>query len=89
VVLLELLTVAGVELLFVIVGTLSIAQASTGFNSAMRIEGWIYFWRVVLGFGIGAEYPVTAIIAAEVRNPTACSLIPTPIVWYQLAKVAV
>jgi PHS family inorganic phosphate transporter-like MFS transporter len=32
----------------------------------MRVEGWIYFWRIVLGFGIGAEYPVTAIIAAEV-----------------------
>jgi MFS transporter, PHS family, inorganic phosphate transporter len=34
----------------------------------MRVEGWIYFWRIVLGFGIGAEYPVTAIIAAEVSR---------------------
>ena len=55
----------GVELIFVIVGTLSIAQASTGFDNSMKIEGWLFFWRIVLGFGIGAEYPVTAIIAAE------------------------
>ena len=55
----------GVELILVIVGTLSLAQASTGFNDSMKAEGWIFFWRIVLGFGIGAEYPVTAIIAAE------------------------
>jgi MFS transporter, PHS family, inorganic phosphate transporter len=58
----------GVELVFVIVATLGIAQASTGLDNSMKVEGWIYFWRIVLGFGIGAEYPVTAIIAAEVSN---------------------
>lgn len=58
--------VYGVELVFVIIATLSIAQASNGLEGSMNIEVWIYFWRIVLGIGIGAEYPVTAITAAEV-----------------------
>jgi hypothetical protein len=45
----------GVELLLFVTGSLSMAQASTGFDNAMRIEGWIYFWRIVLGFGVGAD----------------------------------
>jgi PHS family inorganic phosphate transporter-like MFS transporter len=47
----------GVELVLVTVASLGMAQCSNGFNS-MDIVGWLSFWRLVLGVGIGAEYPL-------------------------------
>ncbi|KAF8855646.1 MFS general substrate transporter [Acephala macrosclerotiorum] len=55
----------GLELVTVIFGTLGLAQASTGVHNNMNILGWIIFWRFVLGIGIGAEYPLSAVITAE------------------------
>ncbi|KAF2114308.1 major facilitator superfamily domain-containing protein [Lophiotrema nucula] len=60
----------GIELLIVIVATLGMAQASAGFQSSsgahsMSLRSWIIFWRFVLGVGIGAEYPLSAVITAE------------------------
>jgi PHS family inorganic phosphate transporter-like MFS transporter len=55
----------GLELVIVIFSTLGMTQASTGANNSMNILGWIYFWRFFTGLGIGAEYPLTAIITAE------------------------
>ncbi|KAL8817445.1 MAG: hypothetical protein Q9191_008148 [Dirinaria sp. TL-2023a] len=34
-------------------------------SSSMRITAWLIFFRFVLGFGIGAEYPLTAAITSE------------------------
>ena len=31
----------------------------------MDILGWIMFWRFFVGLGIGAEYPLSAVITAE------------------------
>jgi PHS family inorganic phosphate transporter-like MFS transporter len=58
-------TMYGVELILIIVSTLSLAQASSGYQGSMQPIGWVIFWRMILGFGIGAEYPTTAVILAE------------------------
>jgi PHS family inorganic phosphate transporter-like MFS transporter len=55
----------GVELVVVIFGTLGMAQVSTGANKSMSVLWWIIFWRFNLGLGIGAEYPLSAVITAE------------------------
>jgi PHS family inorganic phosphate transporter-like MFS transporter len=55
----------GLELLVVIFGTLGLVQCSAGYHGSMNILGWIMFWRFFLGLGIGAEYPLSAVITAE------------------------
>jgi PHS family inorganic phosphate transporter-like MFS transporter len=55
----------GLELVLVIFGTLGMAQASSGIENNMNILRWITFYRFVLGVGIGAEYPLSAVITAE------------------------
>ncbi len=55
----------GLELAVVIFATIGMAEASTGMNNSMDIMGWIIFWRFFIGLGIGAEYPLSAIITAE------------------------
>jgi PHS family inorganic phosphate transporter-like MFS transporter len=55
----------GLELVTVIFGTLGLAQASTGVHNNMSILGWITFWRFILGIGVGAEYPLSAVIMSE------------------------
>ena len=55
----------GLELIIVVVGTLGVAQCSSGYNGSMSIFGWLLFYRLLLGVGIGAEYPLSAIITAE------------------------
>ncbi|KAI1179809.1 major facilitator superfamily domain-containing protein [Nemania sp. FL0916] len=56
--------VYGLELAIVVVATIGMTTASTGVSS-MKVYGWIGFWRALLGIGIGAEYPLSSIIAAE------------------------
>ncbi len=56
----------GVELVIGIVATLGLTQVSAGYNqSSMNAFSWIVWWRFVLGIAIGAEYPLSALIAAE------------------------
>ena len=56
----------GLELMVVIFGTLGMCQSSAGYNNgSMNVLGWIMVWRFVVGFGIGAEYPLSAVITAE------------------------
>ncbi|KAI0555920.1 major facilitator superfamily domain-containing protein [Xylaria curta] len=57
-------TVYGLELAIVVVATIGMTTASTGVGS-MNVYGWIGFWRALLGIGLGAEYPLSSIIAAE------------------------
>lgn len=65
----------GLELIIVIVGTLGVAQGSTGYSGgssddgSMSILGWILFYRFIMGIGIGAEYPLSAVITAEYVPP--------------------
>ncbi|KAH8701555.1 major facilitator superfamily domain-containing protein, partial [Talaromyces proteolyticus] len=55
----------GIELMVVIFGTLGTVQASSGSNNSMSVLGWLMFWRFFMGIGIGAEYPLSAVITAE------------------------
>jgi MFS transporter, PHS family, inorganic phosphate transporter len=63
----------GVELIIVIFATLGLSQSSYGVpvlggsnikSTSMDIVSWIYFWRFLLGIGIGAEYPLSAVISS-------------------------
>ncbi|KAF7718621.1 Repressible high-affinity phosphate permease [Penicillium ucsense] len=55
----------GLELVLVIFATLGMSQASSGMYNNMSILAWIQFYRFFLGMGIGAEYPLSAVITAE------------------------
>ncbi|KAI9225263.1 MAG: phosphate transporter [Piptocephalis tieghemiana] len=54
----------GVELIIIVVCTIASAFAA---NSAKGITVWgmIIMWRVILGVGIGGDYPLSAIITSE------------------------
>ena len=48
----------GLELILIIFATL--AQALSSDSPAMSIVGTIIFWRVLMGIGIGGDYPLSA-----------------------------
>lgn len=54
----------GVELVIVIFSTLGVASSSRG-EGSMDILAWLLAWRFMMGIGIGAEYPLSAVITAE------------------------
>ncbi|KAK9355515.1 major facilitator superfamily domain-containing protein [Lipomyces doorenjongii] len=53
----------GIELIIIIVGTLG--QALSGPSQAIDIIGVLTFWRVIMGIGIGGDYPLSSIITSE------------------------
>ncbi|KAK8034318.1 hypothetical protein PG993_009313 [Apiospora rasikravindrae] len=53
----------GLELIIIIVVTL--AQALSSGSPAMSIVGLMIFWRVIMGIGIGGDYPLSATITSE------------------------
>lgn len=55
----------GLELLIVIVGTMLMIMSSNGEKNSMSVAGWLIAWRAVMGLGIGADYPLSAVITAE------------------------
>ncbi|EMC93575.1 hypothetical protein BAUCODRAFT_125424 [Baudoinia panamericana UAMH 10762] len=69
-------TLYGVELIIVVISTLGLLQCSNGFTdpvtgrSTWTITPWLIFWRSIMGIGVGAEYPLSAVIASE-WSPTA------------------
>ncbi|KAK3299084.1 major facilitator superfamily domain-containing protein [Chaetomium fimeti] len=54
----------GIELVLVIVSTIGVATTSNGYGdiSFLALFTW---WRFVMGIGIGAEYPLSAVITSE------------------------
>jgi MFS transporter, PHS family, inorganic phosphate transporter len=56
----------GIELMFMIIG--SIGQSIAGTGPAVEIVGAIIFWRVVMGIGVGGDYPLSSVITAEFAN---------------------
>lgn len=62
----------GVELIIVTVATLGLAQSAYGvpvlidgtLRTSMKIVSWVEFWRFIMGIGIGAEYPLSAVITS-------------------------
>lgn len=53
----------GIELMIIIFATL--AQALSSDSRAMSIVGLLIFWRVIMGVGIGGDYPLSSIITSE------------------------
>lgn len=53
----------GLELMIIIFSTL--AQSLSSSSPGMSIVGLIVFWRVLMGVGIGGDYPLSAIITSE------------------------
>lgn len=53
----------GLELILIIFATL--AQALSSNSPSMSIVGVIIFWRVLMGIGIGGDYPLSSIITSE------------------------
>ncbi|KAF2668632.1 phosphate transporter [Microthyrium microscopicum] len=54
----------GLELIIVVFSTIGVASCSTGYSD-MSVLGWLCVWRFVMGIGIGAEYPLSAVITSE------------------------
>ncbi|KAK4497262.1 hypothetical protein PRZ48_011712 [Zasmidium cellare] len=53
----------GLELILIIFATL--AQALSSNSPSITIVGVIIFWRVLMGVGIGGDYPLSSIITSE------------------------
>lgn len=53
----------GIELMIIIGATLALALSGQG--PALNIVGVMIFWRVILGTGIGGDYPLSSIITSE------------------------
>ncbi|KAH8687002.1 major facilitator superfamily domain-containing protein [Ilyonectria robusta] len=53
----------GVELGIIILATLSCALVSS--SPSMGSTGLLIFWRVMMGIGIGGDYPLSSVITAE------------------------
>ncbi|KAG5967016.1 hypothetical protein E4U58_002341 [Claviceps cyperi] len=54
----------GIELILVIVSTIGVATSSRGVGD-LSFLGLFAWWRFVMGIGIGAEYPLSAVITSE------------------------
>ncbi|KAG5933580.1 hypothetical protein E4U53_000943 [Claviceps sorghi] len=54
----------GIELVLVIVSTIGVATSSHGVGD-LSFLGLFIWWRFVMGIGIGAEYPLSAVITSE------------------------
>jgi len=54
----------GWELVVTLTATLGFATASTGAFHSMSIIGLLIVWRLVMAVGIGADYPLSAVITA-------------------------
>lgn len=62
----------GIELIIIIMATL--AQALSSDSPAISIVGILIFWRVIMGIGIGGDYPLSSIITSEyVLDPRCAS----------------
>ena len=57
--------VYGLELSFTILASLGFATASSGAFSSMSLIGLLIFWRLVMGIGVGADYPLSSVITSE------------------------
>lgn len=55
----------GIELLIIIASTIGITMSSGGAAGSMSLLGWLISWRVLLGVGIGGDYPLSATITSE------------------------
>ncbi|KAG2149045.1 major facilitator superfamily domain-containing protein [Suillus bovinus] len=81
----------GVELVLMIVATFG--QALTGQAPAVSAIGVIIVWRVIMGVGVGGDYPMSAIISSEFAASRSRGRLMTAVFaaqgWGQLAAAIV
>jgi PHS family inorganic phosphate transporter-like MFS transporter len=53
----------GIELIIILASTL--AQSLTASSTGLSLVGVMVFWRVIMGIGIGGDYPLSAVITSE------------------------
>lgn len=53
----------GLELIIMIFATL--AQSLSSSSASMSLTGLLVFWRLIMGIGIGGDYPLSSIITSE------------------------
>jgi PHS family inorganic phosphate transporter-like MFS transporter len=55
----------GIELLILTVATVLMSICSEGALRGTNRLGWILAWRLVMGIGVGGDYPLSSVITAE------------------------
>ncbi|KKK12945.1 hypothetical protein P175DRAFT_0527613 [Aspergillus ochraceoroseus IBT 24754] len=55
----------GVELALLITSTLGVSMSSNGQHNSMNVFAWLIWWRIIVGIGVGADYPLSAVITSE------------------------
>lgn len=55
----------GPLLILIIVGTVGLSLVSKGVANSVNVLGWVVSWRILMGAGIGGDYPLSAVITAE------------------------
>ncbi|KAJ5675964.1 hypothetical protein N7462_008861 [Penicillium macrosclerotiorum] len=55
----------GVELVLLITATLGVVMSSKGEDGSMNVYAWLIWWRICVGIGVGADYPLSAVITSE------------------------
>lgn len=60
--------VYGNELIIGIVGLVMIISLPNSIPTAKLKMVWVFCWRLVLGIGIGGDYPISAAVVAERSN---------------------
>lgn len=53
----------GLELIIILIGTFG--QAISGAGHGLSILGPLIFWRIVMGIGVGGDYPLSSVISSE------------------------
>jgi MFS transporter, PHS family, inorganic phosphate transporter len=53
----------GIELIIILAATL--AQSLTASSTSLSLVGVMVFWRIIMGIGIGGDYPLSAVITSE------------------------
>lgn len=55
----------GVELILLIAATLGVVMSSEGAEGSMSVYAWLIWWRIIVGIGVGADYPLSSVITSE------------------------
>jgi PHS family inorganic phosphate transporter-like MFS transporter len=61
----------GAELVLLITATFGVVMSSTGERGSMSIFAWLIWWRICVGVGVGADYPLSAVITSEYASANA------------------
>jgi PHS family inorganic phosphate transporter-like MFS transporter len=55
----------GIVLIIIIIATVGLALSSRGAENSINILPWLIIWRLLMGFGMGGDFPLSIAITAE------------------------